>query len=500
MTATSFKILAGAILLSCSVAPMLPASDLAEREARYYKLSTYELPEDLKLEASGLALLPDGKLAISIRKGEVWIADDPTSPTPEFTRFASGLHEPLGLAWHDGALYVAQRAEITKLVDSDEDGVADQYLTAGRGWGVSGNYHEYVYGPVFDPEGNMWVTLNQTLGKPVKMKGNNATEYPWRGWSMMKPKDGDKLLPMSAGLRSPSGIGLNAEGDVFATDQQGNWWGTNPLLHLRKGAYHGHADARRDMERPESPVADPGGPPKDITTAQAIEQVPGYTPPTVWFPYNKVGSSPTGLICDQTGGKFGPFEDQLLVGEFTYAAVSRVFLEKVGGEYQGACFKFREGMQSAVFSLAFLEDGSLVMGETNRGWNSLGTRSFGLERLEWTGEVPFEILKMEALSDGFRLTFTKPINPESVANVGDTFQMSSYTYDYHSTYGSDEVDTAELPVAAATVSEDALSLELKVGNLRTGYVHELLTSGIESADGEELLHPNGYYTLNRIPE
>ncbi len=488
-----------AALLGMSAGLVL-ADEQADREAKYYKLSTYTIPEDLKLEASGLAVLPDGKLAIAIRKGEVWIADDPHSLEPEFTRFASGLHEPLGLTWHDGALYTSQRSEVTKLVDSDDDGVADQYLTAAKGWGVSGNYHEYAYGPVFDPEGNMWITLNQTLGKPVEMKGHYAKEFPWRGWSMMLPKGGDKLVPISAGLRSPSGIGVNAEGDVFTTDQQGNWWGTNPLLHLRKGAYHGHADARRDMTRPESPVKDPGEPPKRISIPEAIATVPGYSPPAVWFPYNKVGSSPTGFICDMTGGKFGPFGNQFLVGEFTYAEVTRVFLEKVGGEYQGACFHFRKGMQSAVFSVEFLEDGSLVVGETNRGWNSLGTRSFGLERLEWTGEMPFEVLKMEVIPDGFRLTFTKPVDPASIAQVGEAFKMSSYTYHYHSTYGSDEIETMEVPVTEAKLSEDALSLDLKCSNLRPGYVHELNTQGIRSAEGDDLLHANAYYTLNRLAD
>ncbi|NIP97153.1 MAG: hypothetical protein GWO24_28455, partial [Akkermansiaceae bacterium] len=75
-----------------------------EREAKYYVLESFPIPEGLKLEPSGLASLPDGRLAIAIRKGEIWILDqparaDPTLENTTFTRFASGLHEPLGLAW-----------------------------------------------------------------------------------------------------------------------------------------------------------------------------------------------------------------------------------------------------------------------------------------------------------------------------------------------------------------------------------------------------------------
>ncbi|MEM7012814.1 MAG: hypothetical protein AAF585_15170, partial [Verrucomicrobiota bacterium] len=471
--------------------PLTPITD----EEKYYKLVAYELPPDLKLEASGLAVLPEGKLAVSIRKGEVWIAQDPMKQKPEFKRFAHALHEPIGLAWRDGALYTTQRSEVTKMRDVDGDGVADEYLTAAKGWGVSGNYHEYAYGPAFDAEGNLWVTLNQTLGKPVKMNGVRDTEFPWRGWSMMKPAAGGPMQPMSAGLRSPFGIAANHEGEIFATDQQGNWWGTNPLMHLKRGVFHGHADALRDVERPESPVKHPGELPKGISVAQAIEQLPGYEPPAVWFPYNKIGASTTGLVYDSTGGKFGPFENQFFVGEFTYAFVSRVFLEKVGGQYQGACFHFRRGMQSAVLSLAFLPNGDLVVGESNRGWNSIGTRSFGLERLVWTGEVPFEIKTMEARPKGFKLTFTKPVDPNTAQ-----FQLLSYTYNYHSSYGSDEIDHADVNITAVNVAADGLSAELSCEGLRAGYVHELHADDVRSKDGLRLLHPEAYYTLNQIPE
>ena len=357
-------------------------------------------PQILNSKPRDSPLSQTGRLAIAIRKGEVWILDRPSEKKPtlantKFTRFASGLHEPLGLAWHDGALYTAQRSEVTRLRDTDGDDVADEYLTAAKGWGVSGNYHEYAYGPVFDRKGAMWLTLNCTIGKAPRGDGFAEKSFPWRGWSMRRAKDGP-LLPISAGLRSPSGIGTNHLGDVFATDQQGNWWGSNALVHLERGVFHGHADSLADCKRPESPLKHPGKLPSGLTTAQAIGNVPGYTPPAVWFPYNKTGASPCGFTCDTSGGKFGPFQNQLFVGEFTYASVLRVFLERVDGQYQGACFRFRSGMKCAVFRTHFLPDGSLVLGETNRGWNSIGTRSYALERLRWTGLMPFEMKTIQA--------------------------------------------------------------------------------------------------------
>lgn len=467
-----------------------------------YTVTPYQIPEGIKLEASGMAVMPDGKLAVSVRKGEVWMLDHPEADPANgeavgYHRFASGLHEPLGISYHDGALYTVQRTELTKLQDTDGDSVADVYETVAKGWGVSGNYHEYAYGPVRDREGNFWITLNSSMGTAVKMAGHRATDKPWRGWAMAVTPSG-KLEPMAAGLRSPCGIGANAEGDVFCTDQQGNWWSTNPLVHLRKGVFFGHADSLPDTKRPESPVADPGTLPQEITVVEASKQIKGFALPAVWFPYVKAGQSPTGFACDLSGGKFGPFKNQLFVGEFVLSGVNRVFLEKVQGEYQGAVFKFIDGLQGAALSLAFLPDGSLLVGESNRGWNSQGTRSFGLERIRWNGKPLFEIEKMEAQPDGFLLTFTQPVDEATATKIAN-YPMTSYTYLYHQKYGGDEIDTKPVQVTQAIVEDKGGKVRLVCSGLREGYVHELHIDGLKSASGKSLEHAEAYYTLNQLP-
>ncbi|MEZ0277213.1 MAG: hypothetical protein ACAH88_20040, partial [Roseimicrobium sp.] len=116
-------VLADAAQAASPVAP-LPVM----RENPFYTVTPYALPEEIKLEASGLAVLPDGKLAVSVRKGEVWILDHPEADPKNaksvgYKLFASGLHEPLGLLWHDGALLSVQRTEVTRMRDTDKDGV-----------------------------------------------------------------------------------------------------------------------------------------------------------------------------------------------------------------------------------------------------------------------------------------------------------------------------------------------------------------------------------------
>ena len=467
-----------------------------------YTISSYLPPEGLKLEVTGIAQLPDGRVALALRRGEVWLMQNPEANPADpaavgYKRIASGLHESLGLLWHQGALYTMQRAELTRLRDLNGDDVIDDYETAARGWGVSGNYHEYAYGPVADGAGDLWFTLNATLGGGAKMPGHRPTENPWRGWAFRLTVSG-ALEPMCAGFRSPSGLGTNAAGDVFATDQQGNYWGTNPLLHLRKGAFFGHKAALADVSRPASPVKHPGEIEEGITVAEVAARNPNYTLPAVWLPYPKLGQSATGIACDVSGGKFGPFQEQLFVGEFTLSRITRVFLEKVGGEYQGAAFQFLDGLQSGPVNLTFLSDGSLLSGETNRGWNSAGTRSFGLERIRWSGEVPFEIRTMRAQHDGFVLEFTQPLDP-ATATRPESYVGSSYTYIYQQKYGSPEIDPQPLVVTAAILSADGKSVRLRCTGLRERYVHELSAAAIRSRQGASVANPTGYYTLNRLP-
>jgi hypothetical protein len=253
------------------------------------------------------------------------------------------------------------------------------------------------------------------------------------------------------------------------------------------------------MNLPGSPIRGVSKIPSGVPFPEALKSFPQMRPPAVWFPYKKMGQSTTDIMLDSSQGKFGPFAGQLFVGEFTQASMNRVFLEKVDGEYQGACFPFRRGFASAVLRMAQGPDGSVFAGLTNRGWSSLGTASYGLQRLVWTGAVPFEIKEMKATSRGFDLVFTQPVDPQSAANPS-SYTMESYTYLYRPDYGSDEIQTQSLSIELAEVSEDGLTVRLTVKSLRPFFVHELVGLGVRNTAGQPLLHPQAFYTLNRIPK
>jgi glucose/arabinose dehydrogenase len=245
--------------------------------------------DGLAMEVGGMTWTRDGRLGVAIRKGEIWFIDGAESDSTEaitYHRFATGLFEPLGLLEDGDGFLVAQRNEVTRLRDSNRDGEADEYLTAATGWNVSGAYHGYVYGPERDGRGNLWITTNIDMGP------NTDNDAPWRGWALTMNPDGS-LTPQAAGMRSPSGLGTNLEGDMFYSDQQGTWMPATPISHLRRGAFYGNPTGIASQNLPESPLHLSVEPPEKVLYPEALKQLPELVPPAIWLPYNKVGRSAT---------------------------------------------------------------------------------------------------------------------------------------------------------------------------------------------------------------
>ena len=343
-------------LAALGVAVLLPAlgegrqgAKKAASEADYYHILTFTPPSGEVLEAGAIEVLPDGTVAVGTRRGEIWLIHNAYDDDPKkakFTRFAHGLHEVLGLAQKDGWLYVTHRPEVSRIKDTRGAGKADLFETVTDGWEINGDYHEYAFGSRFDKNGELWLTLCLT--------GSLTSDSKFRGWALKVTKEG-KLVPVASGVRSPGGVGFNAEGDVFYTDNQGPWNGACHLKHITKGGFVGHPDSFKWYKEPEAKYLGPAPAVPKSGSRIHIEakRISQLVPPAVTFPYGKMGQSASGIDCDLSGGKFGPFEKQLFVGDQTHSTVMRVYLEKVNGRYQGACFPFRAGFGSGVVPVRF---------------------------------------------------------------------------------------------------------------------------------------------------
>lgn len=487
------------------------------KEEDFFKINKLRSPEGLILEVGGLCTLPNGNLVVTTRRGDVFIVENPTSNKPYFRKFASGLHEVLGVAYKNGSLYVVQRGELTRLHDSNMDGRADVFETI-YSWPVSGNYHEYSFGPKLAPDGSFFVTLN--LGFPDPWWHPRST-VPWRGWALHIYDDG-RMEPWAAGMRSPCGISM-IDGELFYTDNQGDWVASGSIMPVKKGAFMGHPASLVWNKLPNSPVhlsreqifarINPRieyGPdsvqvkPENIvnekftTVAEMKKYFPELQLPAVWLPHGILGISSSEIVKIPKG-QWGPFEEQLLVGDQGQSKISRVFLENINGELQGCAWDFRSGFQSGIVRMSWANDGSLFVGETNRGWGSAGEANEGLQRLVWNNRIPFEMRKVKAMPDGFEIEFTKPVDKKTAEDLA-SYNIESFIYKYQAVYGSPPVNNQQCQLKGVKVAADGMSVRLIVVNLRQYYIHTISLMGIrDKEDAYSLVHPIGYYTLNNIP-
>lgn len=488
------------------------------KEEDFFKIMKVRVPEGPVLEVGGLVTLPNGDLGISTRRGDVFVVENPTSSRPYFRKFATGLHEILGIAYKEGAFYVAQRGELTKLSDKNMDGKADVYETI-YAWPLSGHYHEYSFGPKIAPDGSFFVTANVAFGDREWWRAES--KVPMRGWSMNITEDG-KMKPWAAGMRSPAGLNV-IDGQLYYTENQGDWVGSGGIWKVNEGDFMGHPASLIWTKRSDSPLKlsseyfyskmderrisdNKGNPIKPEnrvnenfkTLFDMKKEFPDLRLPAAWLPYGILGISSSEPVKIPKG-TFGPFEGQLLIGDQGMSIISRVFMEKVNGEEQGAAFLFRSGFRSGVLRMAWAQDGSLFVGETNRGWGSAGDANEGLERLVYNNKVPFEMKAVRAMPDGFEIEFTSPVDQKSALDLA-SYSVESFIYKYHPVYGSPPVNAETLKIKGVKVSVDGLKARIVVSNLRQYYIHTIKVNGIrEKQNFYSIVHPVAYYTLNNIP-
>ncbi|HEV3258380.1 MAG TPA: hypothetical protein VG013_15985, partial [Gemmataceae bacterium] len=220
--------------------------------------------------------------------------------------------------------------------------------------------------------------------------------------------------------------------------------------------------------------------------------------PSVWVPYEWARSI-NGVAYDGSGGKFGPFAGQFFLAELMFGgAIIRAQVEKVNGEYQGACFPFWGKGLLGPLTLAFDPKGRLFVGGiTEPGWMAQPDRG-ALFRIDFTGRTPFEMQSIHARPHGFRIVFTTPLAP-ATARAPASYELEHYRYEYTGAYGSPELDRTRVAVERVEVSPDRRSVDLTTAPLVKERVYLIRPQGVRSAKGEVLVNPVGAYTLNEIP-
>jgi hypothetical protein len=493
------RIIGFIIPLTILASQVRSAEDLGEMwgtaaaEAKYYPITNIPIPATVPMRPGGLEFLPDGRLAVGTRRGDIYFVKGvlESPPKPEFHLFASGQDEVFSLAWRDGAMLATTWGEVTRIADTNGDEIADRYDTLTSNWGYA-EQHEFAFASKPDPEGNLWIALG--------LSGPYESHNLFRGWAVKVTPAGE-MIPVCSGLRSPGGTGANAQGVMFTVESQGPWNGCCSLKHLKPGGFLGHPASYNWYPNAPSVKAPAREPNTESRMAVEKRRVPELVPPVVLFPYIKMGRSISGFRLAQTGGKFGPFDGQLFLADYSLSIIVRATTEQVNGVWQGACYPFREGLATGLMNVEFTPKGQLIAGgfTTSRQWPVRGTEPFALQRLDWSGVMPFEVKEINIRPDGFVVTFTKPVDAETAAKA-ENYTLSTYTYIYHAAYGSPEVDHTTPRIISATPAADGLSVRLVVDKVVEDHVHDFDFGKLLSRDHEPLLHRKAYYTVNEIPK
>jgi len=322
---------------------------------------------------------------------------------------------------------------------------------------------------------------------PKNVPGDSSDDHrslvPYEGWVWEITPQG-VFMPLATGFRQALGIGISPQDELFATDISGSWIPTSKISQVEKGHFYGHPDGLK---------WDPAFAGRAPTVPELRQML---TPPAVYVPRGPLGSGLGTPVWDTTGGRFGPFQGQMFLPDWS-GVVVRVDLEKVAGAYQGAAFLLLsgQGLNIGPVRAVFGPEGDLYVGETLRGWAS--TAREGIQRIHWSGKNPIEIRTLRLSSRGFVLRFTAPMNPAELAAVRN-YRVERFQYNYSIDDGSLRVHQREVPVTLARVEPDGAGVELTLAELLPGYVYEFDLAGIHSMTGEAVAHPLAFYTANRL--
>ena len=466
-----------------------------------------QLPLGIAEMPTGLAWRQDGSLVLTSLKGRVIIARDTNGDGLEdqLQTVSDDLAAPYGIAVaeEDGreVLDVVNKYALLRLFDDDADGYYERSVVAASGWGHTEDYHDWAVGLPKIPGDK----LGYYVGLPCQQDDRAPAKAALRGQGLRllarTPTLDDPrrftVEPFCGGLRFPMGLAVNKAGDLFASDNQGNYNPFNEINHLVDGKRYGFInklEAKPGFSPPvESPAVDLPHPWTRSVNGICFLDTP-----------DKVRAARKG--SGESEDLFGPFEGHMLGCEFNYRSLFRMALEQVDGVYQGSAFPLNEfpAAGQATFEgptvCEVAPDGDLYIGNLqDSGWGG-GRNTGSLVRMRPSGELPAGMAEIRAETDGFTILFTQPVSREAAA------ERAAYTVEMFrriSTpqYGGNDVDRQSVKVLQARVADDGRSVRLTVDKLKPGFVYEFHLANLapRAPTGEAKFFPaEGFYTLKQL--
>lgn len=433
-------------------------------------------PKDFDPRVGGIDFYPDGRMLLCTwdPDGAVYEISGTETGDPskvKVKRIAQGLAEPLGIKIVGKDIYVFQKQEMTRLRDLDGDGIIDEYYTLTNKYGVTENFHEFSFGLVYD-KGYLYGTL--AIG--IDPSGRSTAKQNIDRGRVIKvnAKTGD-FEYVASGLRTPNGIMMNSKGQIFLTDNQGDWLPSCKLIEFTPGAFYGNRSVDPDGTKGM----------KDVL-------------PICWFPQGEIGNS----TSQPAAFDYGPYKGQMIVGDVTHGGLKRVYMERVNGRLQGTAFRMTQGLEAGINRVIIGPDKAIYVGGigSTGNWGQEGKERFGLQRLAYNNKPTFEMLAVRPAKNGAEIELTEPIKDNGQTFYLSDFFVSSWTYVPENTYGGPKVDEKQLPVKSVTISKDRKKIFLEFdGEAPNRVVYFKLPAELQSASGELMWSTEAWSTVNSVP-
>jgi putative membrane-bound dehydrogenase-like protein len=189
-------------------------------------------------ESSGLDLYKE--ISAGTRKCQVRLLEDRDGDgTYETAKvFADKLVFPMGLAWRDGKLYIADPPELITLEDTDADNRADKRTVILSSFGARDNGS--LHGLLFGPDGLLYMTTGEPDGYRFELPNGNVLEGKSGALIRCRP-DGSNPEILARGFENLVEVIFMPGGEIIGTD---NWYQhpqggiRDALLHLVDGGLY----------------------------------------------------------------------------------------------------------------------------------------------------------------------------------------------------------------------------------------------------------------------